>query len=243
MPQSIETVKKAGSGGQSAERSLGCNGSWWSLSSTDISNLNTGLLVPLVSLKTKNTQCQQRPEQARPQIETMMFSTKGDGAKKEKQWQLWTPGPYLQGYMVHSFTWSPPPPNPTPLTLILYSPQTPHHTVLKSSWWRLFCPPAPRQPHQRRAECKCECPKNKTKLKNKEVPEGTGDINGSIPKREGERAVMYRRKKQSNVAVPCQTLIIIYYRKVWIGPLLGKWHFTLYEPIMTFLLSWIIKAH
>lgn len=104
--------------------------------------------------------------------------------------------------MGHSFTWSPPPPNPIPVTLILYSPLSPHHPhpyhpILKSSWCGLFCPPAPRQQHQRAAGCKCRVPwKTKQNWKIKKSRRGW-EIFTTAPWRGGEkRATMYRRKEK-----------------------------------------------
>lgn len=49
----------------------------------------------------------------------------------------------------------------------------PHYTILKSSWWSLFCPPAPRQQHQRSAGCKMQSAwKTKQNWKIKKSPRG-----------------------------------------------------------------------
>lgn len=99
--------------------------------------------------------------------------------------------------MVHSFTWSPPPPNPIPVTLILYSsptPPTPTTPSLNPADGASFVHQHPGNNIKGLPGVNAECLKNKTKLKNKEVPEGMGDIHNSTPEREGKRATMYRRK-------------------------------------------------
>lgn len=99
-----------------------------------------------------------------------------------------------------------------------------------------------------------ECLKNKTKLKNKEVPEGMGDIHSNTPERKGEKELLCaggnkqtRRKKERKnertkerkrhpnlLGSVCQTLIIIYWIHKGVGwVILGlmttinkwkKWH-------------------
>lgn len=138
--------------------------------------------------------------------------------------------------MVHSFTWSPPPPDPIPVTLILYSPPplpaTPATPSLNPADGGSFVHQHPGNNFKGLLGVNAECLKNKTKLKNKEVPEGMGDIHNSTLEREekellctggnketgrgegrGGKKEEKDRKKESptcSVAVICHTLIIIY---------------------------------
>lgn len=84
--------------------------------------------------------------------------------------------------MVHSFTWSPPPPNPIPVTLILYSPPTPTTPSLNPADGGSFVRQHPGNNIKGLLGVNAECLKNKTKLKNKEVPEGLGGIHSSRKK-------------------------------------------------------------
>lgn len=93
--------------------------------------------------------------------------------------------------MVHSFTWSTPPPNPIPVTLILYSSLSPFLPLLTPATPSLSLADGGSFVHQHPGNnikgllgVNAECLKNKTKLKNKEVPEGMGDIHNSTPERE-----------------------------------------------------------
>lgn len=143
--------------------------------------------------------------------------------KSSNKCELWAQ--ILEGYMVHSFTWSPPPSDPIPVTLILYSPIpsfNPHLPILKSSWWRLFCQAAPRQQHQRAAGWL----KNKTKLKTKEILEGMEIFR--TPEREakttytaGEKERKQKeRKRKKAVGYPSS---LSEYTKVWVGSFSVWW--------------------
>lgn len=145
--------------------------------------------------------------------------------KSSNKCELWAQ--ILEGYMVHSFTWSPPPSDPIPVTLILYSPIpsfNPHLPILKSSWWRLFCQAAPRQQHQRAAGWL----KNKTKLKTKEIPEGMEIF--STPEREakttytaGEKERKSKKKERKRKKAVGYPSSLSEYTKVWVGSFSVWW--------------------
>lgn len=102
--------------------------------------------------------------------------------------------------MVHSFTWSPPPPNPIPVTLILYSPPTPTAPSLNPADGGSFVQQHPGNNIKGLLGVNAECLKNKTKLKNKEVPEGLGDLHSSREKsyhaQEGTEREQERKKER-----------------------------------------------
>lgn len=125
-------------------------------------------------------------------------------AEKEKQRQLWTPGPFLRGVHGSQFHME-------------SSASKPH-----SSYFDSLCIPFSLPPttpslspadggsfvHQHPGNnikgllgVNADCLKNNTKLKNKELPEGMGDIQNSTPEREGKELLCTGENKEAGRGV------------------------------------------